>query len=184
MNLAHIDTLKFNIIIDFNNENSFISKDIVILTPSASRVKWTDKENELLLNHVDQHGPKKWKQIAAELKNKTAQQCRDHYFDVLDPRIQNVIWSEEEEEILRLKYEQLGPHWSKIKKFLPGRTTGGIKNYMNSILKRSSIQKEKNKKNHITEFIQSDDIVEESKDFSFLNIESLLNHPTNFSNKI
>lgn len=54
MNLAHIDTLKFNIIIDFNNENSFISKDIVILTPSASRVKWTDKENELLLNHVDQ----------------------------------------------------------------------------------------------------------------------------------
>ena len=165
-------TFKFNLIIGLNENNpSFIPR-------SCSRVQWTNEENEKIVNHVKVFGPRKWKKIACEIKTKSAQQCRDHYNDVLDPHIKNSIWTKEEEKILLLKYEQLGPRWSKIKVFLPGRTTGNIKNYLNILLKKGNTQNNEdtiNIKNDLT-----NDIVRRSNDISYYNIESLLNHNTKF----
>lgn len=174
MNLDSFNSMRFNLVIDLN-ESNFMTKAPVFYPSSHSRVQWTTEENDQLLNHVKKYGPKYWKQIAAEIKTKNAQQCRYHYNDVLDPKINNAIWTREEEKTLMLKYEQLGPHWSKIREFLPGRTTGMIKNYMN-ILINNGIYNEENIKHLKKGF--TNDVIEKTKDFSKYNIESLLNHPS------
>lgn len=159
------DSFKLNEINLLINDPSFIPR-------SYSRVQWTNEENDKIIKHVNKYGPKKWKEIAAEIKTKTAQQCRDHYNDVLNPRIKNVIWTKEEEKILLLKYEQLGPRWSKIKAFLPGRTAGNIKNYINLLLKRVSIENDEKKMHYKNEY--SNNIIESSTNFSYHSIQSLL----------
>ncbi|KAK8836295.1 Myb- protein A [Tritrichomonas musculus] len=176
MSFESFNNFSFCFVIDLNKNN--LENTPLLIQRSYSRVQWTNDENEKIVNHVKKFGPRNWKQIAAEIKTKNAQQCRDHYNDVLDPKINNGIWTKEEERILLMKYEQLGPHWAKIKAFLPGRTTGMIKNYINILLKKRSIQKEECKKHFNTEF--SNDIDEKTKDFSYHNIESLLNHPSKF----
>ncbi|KAK8865561.1 hypothetical protein M9Y10_011117 [Tritrichomonas musculus] len=177
MNFDSINCYKYNIVIHLN-ENSFVANTPLFLPRSCSRVQWTNEENEIIINHVERFGPRNWKHVAAEIRTKNAQQCRDHYYDVLDPRIKNAIWTKEEERILLMKYEQLGPHWAKIKTFLPGRTTGNIKNYINILLKKRSFQNEGNKKHLNTEL--SNDNEDKTKEFSYHNIESLLNHPFKF----
>ena len=155
------------------NEINFVINDPSDIPRSCSRVQWTKEENEKIINHVKNFGPKKWRKIADEIKTKNPKQCRDHYNDVLNPRIKNVIWTKEEEKILLLKYEQLGPQWSKIKAFLPGRTAGNIKNYIGLLLKKVDIPK-REYNIHNKEEIQ-DEIIENPNIFSYHSIQSLLN---------
>lgn len=112
---------------------------------SLQRPIWTNEENQLLLKHVDEYGPKNWKKIAETLQTKNAKQCRDHYFNSLDPTIINSIWTNEEEKILLSKYQQYGPHWSKIKDFLPGRTQSMIKVNLVRLLKKRNLEMNRDK---------------------------------------
>ena len=101
------------------------------------RIRWTKQEDEQLLNLVRRWGARRWNEIAASLGTKTAKQCRDHYANCLDPGIRNSLWTVEEEEILLSKYNEIGPHWSRIRTFFPGRTNAMIKNYTIMLLKRN-----------------------------------------------
>lgn len=115
--------------------------------------------------------------FSCRLKNKTGKQCRDHYVNCLDPKINNSLWTEEEEKILLLKYEEIGPHWSKIQKYLPGRTNLMVKNYINNVLKRSGNNFDKINAygNDVNFFIDSKKM--QTKDFTAIDINYLLNKP-------
>lgn len=102
---------------------------------------WTKEEDEELLNLVHKYGPQQWKAISEIIKSKSAKQCRDHYFNCLDPNINTALWTNEEEKILLKKYKQYGAHWSKIRKYLPGRTPSMIKAYLQMLLRRSESKK-------------------------------------------
>ena len=102
-----------------------------------TRSRWTKDEEKKLINLVSVTGARGWNQIASLIKTKTAKQCRDHYANCLNPEIKNSLWTDEEEQILLSKYQEYGSHWSKIKKFLPGRTTAMIKNYVTMLLKKN-----------------------------------------------
>ena len=148
-----------------------------IKTHIISQNRWTKEENELLLNIVKKVGPRKWKEISRIIKTKTGKQCRDHYVNCLDPKINNSLWTEEEEKILLLKYEEIGPHWSKIQKYLPGRTNLMVKNYINNVLKRSGNNFDKINAygNDVNFFIDSKKM--QTKDFTAIDINYLLNKP-------
>ena len=103
----------------------------------STRTRWTKEEERLLIQLVKRAGARRWNQIAAVLKTKTAKQCRDHYANCLDPEIKNSLWTVEEEQILLMKYQEYGSHWAGIKKFLPGRTTSMIKNYVTMLIKKN-----------------------------------------------
>lgn len=135
MNFENYNSFKFNLVTDLNKSN-FEKMTPLFMHCPYSRVQWTNEDNEKIVNHVKRFGSKNWKYVATEIQTKNAKQCRDHYNDVLDPQIRNSIWTREEGKTLLLKFEQFGPHWSKIKRFLPGRTTGMIKNYMKILLKK------------------------------------------------
>ena len=165
-------------------------------SPSNSRIRWTKQEDEQLMSLVRKWGARKWNEIAASLVTKTAKQCRDHYANCLDPEIKNSLWTVEEEQILLLKYEQLGPHWSRIKNFLPGRTTSMIKNYITMLLKKngkeltSSNQEHKEKPESVTssntssendehdnDDFESKEIQAQENGFAIHDINFLLNRP-------
>lgn len=130
-NVSEIDTSSLFQTKDFEKEIESNS------SKTSTRTRWTKEEEEILIRLVSKAGARRWNQIASILKTKTAKQCRDHYANCLDPEIKNSLWTVEEEQILLEKYQEYGSHWSGIKKFLPGRTTSMIKNYVTMLLKKN-----------------------------------------------
>lgn len=109
-----------------------------------SRYTWTAEEDERLISLVNLHGPRKWSVIAQALgTSKPAKQCRERYTNHLDPDIKKGDWTLEEDSHIVQYHDSFGSQWSKIAKFMKGRTANAIKNRWHGYLKKLSI-KDKN----------------------------------------
>lgn len=170
-----------------NGDNSLFYQNSPKASNIITRIRWTKEEDDKLMDLVNKFGARKWKEIAKGLGTKTAKQCRDHYANCLDPKIRNSLWTVEEEHILLLKYKQYGPHWSRIKSFLPGRTTSMIKNCISMLLKKTESKKENveytnfssnstsETEEHDSFYLNSNEIQLQPKEFNYHNISFLLN---------
>ena len=54
---------------------------------------WSIKEDTKLTYLVKEKGPKRWKQIAAQIPGKKPKQCRERWHNHLNPNIKNNQWS-------------------------------------------------------------------------------------------
>jgi hypothetical protein len=94
-------------------------------------------EDRMLLSLVDQHGAKKWTQIAHHLPGRIGKQCRERWHNHLNPMVKrNTQWTTEEEWILYLLNRDKANKWADIANILEGRTDNTIKNHWNSSMKR------------------------------------------------
>ena len=93
------------------------------------RREWTDEEGWQLLELVPQaEEPISWTRIAKLLPGRTAAQCRAHWFDRLDPRLQNLEpWSEHEDWLVLRGVRRFGFAWTKIARSLKGRPAAQIR---------------------------------------------------------
>ncbi|GMI23752.1 hypothetical protein TeGR_g12165, partial [Tetraparma gracilis] len=73
---------------------SFLPRPFVKKT---SGVKWTAQEDALLRTAVEQHGAKNWKNIAAQLRDRTEVQCLHRWQKVLKPSLVKGPWTAEED---------------------------------------------------------------------------------------
>jgi hypothetical protein len=89
---------------------------------------FTPDEDILLVDLVQRQGLGDWGQIAAMMDNKTARQCRERYHNYLQDEPRNPDWTFEEDAILVTKYNELGPNWEAIARFLSSRISIFIKN--------------------------------------------------------
>ena len=103
---------------------------------NTSRKRFTQEEDATLKSLVDKLGVKLWDEIALHMPNRTARQCRDRYNNYLFKEITHQPWTPEEDKLILEKYQEYGPHWVKIAKFLNGRSGNNIKNRWHKYLNK------------------------------------------------
>lgn len=67
---------------------------------------------------------------------KTSKQCRERWFNTLDPMINHSPWSKQEEAILILSHMKLKNRWCDISMNLQGRNNNMVKNRFYSIFRK------------------------------------------------
>ena len=109
-----------------------------MLRPGLVKGPWTAEEDDHLIQLVKLHGVKRWSFLAKELNSgRLGKQCRERWYNHLDPNINKGAWTREEDEAIVETYEKLGSKWAQIARVVGnGRTDNAIKNRWNSTLRR------------------------------------------------
>lgn len=92
-----------------------------VLKPGLIKGPWTKEEDDLVIKLVAKYGGKKWSMIASALNGRLGKQCRERWYNHLDPRINKLPWTPEEDSILEAAYIYFGSKWAEIARILPGR---------------------------------------------------------------
>ena len=69
-----------------------------------------------------------WTRIAKRMKNKTPRQCRERWNNYLNPNLKQGEWTQEEDDLLMLKFAEIGPHWNVLAKCFDGRSGNNVRN--------------------------------------------------------
>lgn len=115
------------------------------------RNSWTEEEDAILKKIVEQRGPKNWSSIAKELNLKAynsyperkGKQCRERWFNKLNPILTKEKWSETEDILILTKQAEFGNRWKEISILLQGRTENQVKNRWKSLKRKFGKNKEK-----------------------------------------
>jgi hypothetical protein len=71
------------------------------------------------------------------LRERSGKQCRERWFNHLDPAVSRRPWTEDEERVIFAQHRQHGNKWVSIASHLPGRTDNAIKNHYFAILRKA-----------------------------------------------
>lgn len=99
---------------------------------------WSPEEDLILKEKVSQFGLKKWKEIATFLPGRIGKQCRERWYNNVDPKLNKDKWTLSEDIQLMELHKEYGNRWVQIQKFMPGRIDNDIKNRFNASLKKYS----------------------------------------------
>ena len=119
------------------------------------------KEEDQLLIQLYYQYPNQWNLISKFIPNRNSRQCHDRFKTYLDPNISLKEWSENEDNLILLKVNEIGTKWVKISYFFEGRTDTAIKNRYQFLLRKL-----KNQKESVTNLNEIQDIVSWNSTFN------------------
>lgn len=107
---------------------------------------WTDYEDEVLGKLVGSYGKKKWSMIAQKLndsvhnglKMRQSRQCRERWFNHIDPFMNRDSWTEQEDMLLIEKQKELGTKWNEISKFFKDKSEIQVKGHWRILIKKKT----------------------------------------------
>jgi len=107
-----------------------------VLRPGLVKGPWTLEEDQTIVNCM-KTGTVRWSEIAKKVPGRIGKQCRERWFNHLDPTIRRDEWAEDEDRKLVEGQALLGNKWSQIAKlYLPGRPENAVKNRWNAATRR------------------------------------------------
>jgi hypothetical protein len=112
------------------------------LDPNLHKGPFTSDEDQTIVNFVSQNGPRGWPQIVTLLPHRSAKQCRERWFNHLDPTVVKTEWTAQEDELIFQQVQQHSCKWSLIAKLFPGRSDNAIKNRWNSSVSKRIVTDE------------------------------------------
>lgn len=106
-----------------------------VLRPGLVKGPWTRDEDDII-SECMLAGITKWSEIAQRIPGRIGKQCRERWYNHLDPSINKNSWTEEEDEQLRQAVNIVGTRWIEVSKLLKGRSENACKNRWNSAARR------------------------------------------------
>jgi myb proto-oncogene protein len=103
------------------------------IKPGLSKGHFTKEEDSKLISLYNIYG-RKWNLIAKNMKNRSGKQVRDRFLNSLAPGVNKAKFTNEEDMKILKYYKIYGKSWSKIAKYINGRTGDMIKNRFYSSL--------------------------------------------------
>lgn len=109
---------------------------------SFSRIIWTKELDERLLLTTEKYKRKKWKKIAAELRDYfdlpalSAKKCRERWFNCIDPQLNKTALTLSEELMLLVYHFEHHNKWTLISQHLAHRNSSKIKNNFSSLIRK------------------------------------------------
>jgi len=102
-----------------------------VLAPDLVKGHWTTEEDRNLVDFVRELASegmvKNWGEVANQIPGRTSKQCRERWFNHLDPSIKRGNYTEQEDTLILTEQARLGNRWSIISAMLPGRTEDAVK---------------------------------------------------------
>ena len=103
--------------------------------PLTKKFKFTAEEDKKLKELVDQYG-REWSKIASMLPGRTGRQCRDRWANYVDPNISTKPWTQQDDNLLLQKYNEIGAHWRVLANCFPSRSINNVRNRVVKLLKQ------------------------------------------------
>jgi hypothetical protein len=93
------------------------------------RDKFLPEEDLELRRLVEKHGTSSWDAVARDLPGRNPRQCRERWKHYLSGERIKAPWTCDEDRILFEKMQTIGPKWTRLATFFPGRTDIEVKSH-------------------------------------------------------